>query len=245
MRSVGQPMLSARAGFRLISFRSQQTNSLAAGALQKTMMKFAQKVACAALLLVSVSAVSAASPWSVRLRATYLETVDESDAFSALGINFGKDAISVNDKLIPEIDVNYAFTDTLGAELVLTIPQTQDVSLAGVGKLGSFKHLPPTLLFQYRANPGGSIRPYVGLGGNFTLIWNTNLSVAGVPLHLDNYSLGFAAQAGIDWKIDSKWSFNLDIKRAGIHSDVSTSAARLTETRLNPWLYAIGLRYEF
>jgi hypothetical protein len=62
MRSVGQPMLSARAGFRLISGRSQQTNSLAAGALQKPMMKFAQKVACAALLLVSVSAVSAASP---------------------------------------------------------------------------------------------------------------------------------------------------------------------------------------
>lgn len=198
-----------------------------------------------AFLLVTGLSLQAASPWSVRLRATYLQTVDHSDAFSALGINFAKDAIAVNDKLIPEIDVDYAFTDTIAAEVVLTIPQTQDVTLAGVGKLGSFKHLPPTFLLQYRANPGGSIRPYFGAGLNFTLIWDSNLSVAGVPLHLETNSIGLAAQAGVDWKIDQQWSLNLDIKRAAIRSDVSTNAARLTEARLDPWLFALGVRYEF
>lgn len=197
------------------------------------------------LLLAAAVSVSAAGPWSVRLRATYLQTVDKSDAFTALSINFPKDAISVNDKLIPEIDVDYAFTDTLGAELVLTIPQTQDVSLAGVGNLGSFKHLPPTLLFQYKANPGGTVRPYIGAGINFTLIWGGNLKVAGVPLDLDSTSLGLAAQGGVDIRIDDQWSFNVDIKRAAIRSDVRAGGARLTEARLDPWLYAIGLRYDF
>jgi outer membrane protein len=198
-----------------------------------------------ALLLATAVALPAASPWSVRLRATYLQTVDESDAFSALGINFAADAVSVSDRLIPEIDIAYAFTDTLSAELVLTIPQEHSVSLAGVGKLGTFKHLPPTLLLQYRALPGAAIRPYVGAGINFTLIWDDELSVAGVPLGLEGNSTGFALQAGVDWKIDERWSFNLDLKRAVIRSSVSAGAARLTEARLDPWLYAAGVRYEF
>lgn len=197
------------------------------------------------LLLATAPVLPAASPWSVRLRATYLETVDESDAFTALGIAFGPDAVSVSDKLIPEIDIAYAFTDTLSAELVLTIPQKHTVSLAGVGRLGSFKHLPPTLLFQYRALPGAAIRPYVAAGVNFTLIWDDRLVVAGVPLRLENSSTGLALQAGVDWKLDERWSFNLDLKRANLRSGVYAGAARLTEARLDPWLYAAGVRYEF
>ena len=208
-------------------------------------MKRLSPLLLGALLMLSASALSAASPWSVRLRATYLQTVDQSDAFTALGINFAKDAISVNDKMIPEIDIDYAFTDTLYGEVVLTVPQTQDVTLAGVGKLGTFKHLPPCFLFGYRFNPGGSLRPYVGAGVNFTLIWDNSLSVAGVPLHLDNYSLGFAAQAGVDWRLDDNWSLNFDLKHAAIRSDVYAGSARLTEARLDPWLYAVGVRYDF
>ncbi|AOS43470.1 Outer membrane protein W precursor [Lacunisphaera limnophila] len=209
------------------------------------MNKTLRKVLPCLLLLVATTALPAASPWSVRLRATYLETVDKSDAFSALGIAFAPNAVSVSDKLIPEIDVAYAFTDTLSAELVLTIPQEHSVSLAGVGRLGSFKHLPPTLLFQYRALPGAAIRPYVAAGVNFTLIWDDRLVVAGVPLRLENNSTGLALQAGVDWKLDERWSFNLDLKRAYIRSGVYAGAARLTEARLDPWLYAAGVRYEF
>ena len=200
---------------------------------------------CGALLVLSAVAMSAANPWSVRLRATYLQTVDHSDAFTALGINFAKDAISVNDKLIPEIDIDYAFSDTFYGEVVLTIPQTQDVTLAGVGKLGTFKHLPPCFLFGYRFNPTGAFRPYVGAGFNYTLIWDNNLSVAGVPLHLDHHSIGFAAQAGVDWNLVNNWSLNVDLKRAMIRSDVYAGSSRLTTAQLDPWLYAVGLRYDF
>jgi outer membrane protein len=64
-------------------------------------------------------------------------------------------------------------------------------------------------------------------------------------LNLENYSLGLAAQAGVDWKIDNKWSFNIDVKRATIRSDVMVGKTALTQARLDPWLFAIGLRYEF
>lgn len=188
---------------------------------------------------------TAESPWSVRLRATYLETIDKSDAFSALGIDFPANAVSVSDKWIPEIDIDYHFSETLSAELVLTIPQHHTVDLAGVGRLGSFKHLPPTLLFQYKPALEGPFRPYIGLGANFTLIFDDNLVVAGVPLALDSYSAGFAAQAGFDYRINERWHFNIDVKRAQIATGVRAGPAKLTEATLDPWLYAVGLRYDF
>lgn len=192
-----------------------------------------------------VAATSAQSPWSVRLRATYLETVDKSDAFTALGIDFPANAVSVSDKWIPEIDVVYKFNETLSAELVLTIPQHHTVDLAGVGRLGSFKHLPPTLFLQYTPSLQGVFQPYLGLGVNCTLIFDDNLEVAGVPLSLDSSSFGLAAQAGFDVRINDNWHFNVDIKRAQIATAVKAGGAKLTEATLDPWLYAVGLRYEF
>ena len=201
--------------------------------------------ASAALLVALAPAARADSPWSIRLRATYLQPVNESDAFSALGIAFPRNAVHVNDKYIPEIDVDYAINTTFYSELVLTIPQTQDVTLQGVGALGSFKHLPPTLYVGYKANPGGTVRPYVALGVNYTLIWGDSLSVAGVPLHLDTHSIGPAAQAGLDWAIAKQWSFNVDLKKAYIRSDVYAGGTSLTQARLDPWLYSLGLTYQF
>jgi outer membrane protein len=210
-----------------------------------TMNKAIRYLLPCSLLLAAAVTLPAASPWSVRLRATYLQTADKSDAFSALGISFAKDAISVSDKLIPEIDVDYAFTDVFSAELVLTIPQEHSVNLAGVGRLGTFKHLPPTLLFQYRPNPGGLFRPYVGVGVNYTLVFDDDLAVAGVPLSLDSSSAGLALQAGCDWKLNERWSFNVDLKHAAIASDVRAGGAKLTRATLDPWLYAVGASYQF
>jgi outer membrane protein len=202
-------------------------------------------LSAAALGLLFSSVAAADSPWSVRLRATYLETIDKSDAFSALGIDFPSNAVSVSDKWIPEIDIDYHFSETLSAELVLTIPQHHTVDLAGVGRLGSFKHLPPTLLVQYKPAIEGAFRPYFGVGVNFTLIFDDDLEVAGVPLSLDSYSAGLAAQAGFDYRINERWHFNIDVKRAAIGTAVKAGGAKLTEATLDPWLYAVGLRYDF
>jgi len=200
----------------------------------------------AAALIAVVSSAAEANTWAVRVRATYLEMANKSDAFSALGINFASDAVHVNSKMIPEVDVSYFITPQFTTELVLTIPQTQDVTLAGVGKLGTFKHLPPTLLAQYRfSTPSDSVHPYVGAGLNYTLIWGSNLSVAGIPLALDHNSFGFALQAGIDFDMGNNQFINFDIKKVGIQSDVKVAGSRLTTAKLNPWLFSLGYGWKF
>lgn len=201
-------------------------------------------ISLGAVTLGLAASTATAGSWSVRVGATYLQTVDESDAFSALGMNFAEDALSVSDRTIPEIDVSYAFTEKLSAELVLTIPQKHHVNLAGVGRLGSFKHLPPTLLLQYRPLTG-KFRPYFAAGVNFTLIFDDELSVAGVPLKLENSSVGLAGQVGFDYDLNERWSFNANVKKAVLRSDVLAGGAALTEARLDPWLYAVGFVRKF
>ena len=190
-----------------------------------------------ALLLGSVAAASSAlaGPWSARLGATWLETVDKSTD----GV-----PVTLEDKLIPELDLTYAFDANWSAELVLTIPQEHTVKSAGTS-LGGFKHLPPTLLAKYTFDPVGGFRPYVGAGVNFTLIFDDDLTVGATRLKLDSFSVGPAVQAGFDWALNDTWSLNFDVKRVMLRTDVEAGGAKITEARLDPWLYSVGLRYAF
>lgn len=185
-------------------------------------------------------------PWTFRLRATYLSMANKSDAFSALGLNFASNAVSVNSKLIPEFDFSYDFTKNLAAELVLTIPQTQDVTLAGVGGLGSFKHLPPVLALQYHFLPGATINPYIGAGINYTLIYGAKLSVAGVKLALDTNSVGIAGQVGADINFGNNIYLNVDVKKVTLSSGVYVAGgSQLTTAHLDPWLLSVGVGFKF
>jgi outer membrane protein len=184
--------------------------------------------------LASLAPVQAASPWSVRVAATYLQTTDGSSNKAV--------RVDIEDKLIPEFDVSYAFNSHWSADLVLTIPQEHEVKVNGT-KVGTFKHLPPTLLAKYNFSPIGGFTPYIGAGVNFTLIFDDDL--LGGAAKLDNYSIGPAGQAGFDYKLTERWALNVDVKRVMLRTDVKVGGTTLTEARLDPWLYSLGLRYQF
>ncbi len=193
---------------------------------------FASAIVAGLALAPAVNAAEAAassSPWSVRLRATYLDAVDQT--------------VKVEDKLIPEFDIDYAFNDTWSAELVLTVPQEHDVKLNGA-PIGSFKHLPPTLLLQYHPACellGKNFRPYVGAGVNFTLIFDETL--AGGAVKLENYSIGPAGQVGFDWALNDRWAINVDLKKILIGSDVKGVPG--LDVNVDPLCYSVGLTYSF
>jgi outer membrane protein len=175
----------------------------------------------------------------VRVRAVHIDTANKSDPVGGTGAS---DRLHVSDKWIPEVDISYFLTPYLSAELVLTYPQKHDVTLDGQ-RIGSFKHLPPTLLAQYHFLPGAQIDPYVGAGINYTLISKVDiLNGAG---RLEHDSIGAALQAGVDFRIDSKWSVNLDVKKLQIRSDVYISGARASRVRIDPVLLGVGVGYRF
>ena len=120
----------------------------------------------AALGLFASEAMAQQSPWLVRARAVHLSPADKSDPIGGVGAS---DRLTVSSKTIPEIDISYFFTPNIAAELILTYPQKHDVMLDGA-KIGTFKHLPPTLTAQYHFMPDAQINPYVGAGINYTNI---------------------------------------------------------------------------
>jgi outer membrane protein len=186
-------------------------------------------------------------PWVVRLRALHIGPANKSDAVPALGLP--SDQIDVNSKWAPDLDFEYFFTPNWSSELLLTVPQKQTVSVKGVGDIGTFKHLPPTLTVKYGFLPDGIVRPYVGAGINLTLIMDVNLAVPGetpLPLKLQSSSFGGALQAGVDVKLDQHWFGSLDVKYVQIRSDVKlTDGTKVSSVKVDPWLIGIGAGYRF
>jgi len=191
--------------------------------------------------LSTISTVAAAqeSPWLVRVRAVHLDMADKSDPIGGAGAS---DRLTVSDKTIPEFDVSYFFTPNWAAELVLTYPQKHDVALDG-RNIGSFKHLPPTLLLQYHFVLDAPLKPYVGAGVNYTTMSKVNL--LGGAASLDHDSVGLALQAGVDYAIDKKWSLNFDAKKVQIRSDVYIGGAKASRVKVDPLMLGVGAGYRF
>ena len=171
------------------------------------------------------------SPWQVRVRAVHLNSDNGGAA--------GDAGVSINNKWIPEVDVSYFFTPNIAAELVLTYPQKHDVRLAG-DKIGSLKHLPPTLLAQYHFTNFGAFKPYVGAGVNYTRFSNVNIMEG--ALTVKKNSFGGALQLGFDYALDKNWSVNFDVKKVFIDTKVSDGIGKF---KVDPWLVGVGVGYRF
>ena len=185
------------------------------------------------------AALAEPGPWLVRARAVHLNPADKSDPIGGVG---SSDRITLEQRTIPELDISYAFTPNLSAELVLTVPQRHDVMLDGAS-IGTLRHLPPILLAQYRFDPIERFTPYLGAGLNYTRFSSVRLLDGAAEL--ENHSTGLALQAGVDFALDRQWSFNLDLKRVNIRSDVTIGGARASRVKVDPTLLAFGLGYRF
>ena len=204
------------------------------------MSKLIAAAAVLATLTLSMSAAQAQeNPWQVRARAVYLDPADKSAPVAGVGAS---DRITVSDKTIPEVDISYFFTPNWAAELVLTYPQKHDVFLDG-GKIGSFKHLPPSLLLQYHFTNSTPFTPYLGAGVNYTRISSVHLLNGGADL--EHHSFGLAVQAGVDYRLDQNWSLNFDLKKVQIRSDVLIGGAKASRVKVDPVLIGVGVGYRF
>ncbi|MBB6561653.1 outer membrane protein [Acidovorax soli] len=190
-------------------------------------------VASCALTSGAAFAQDAQGPWLVRARAVNLDSANKDT--TGLGL-------SVNDKAIPEVDVSYFFTKNIAAELILTVPQKHDVRASTLGgKIGTLKHLPPSLLLQYHFDAPG-FKPYVGAGLNYTRFSSVHLP-AGVGI--DKSSWGAALQAGVDIPLSRNLYLNVDVKKVYIQTDVFAGGAKAGTFKVDPVLFGIGLGYRF
>lgn len=193
-------------------------------------------VAAAIASLAPLAHAQAAGDLVVRARAVHLQAANKDD----IAIT----DVSINNKWLPEVDFTYFVTPNFAAELILTVPQKQDVSsTAHGGKIGTLKHLPPVLSAQYHFTGLGPIKPYLGAGVNYTRF--SSVDLAGGAVTVDKNSFGLALQAGVDYALDKNWSLNLDVKKVQIRTDIYLSGANLGTFKVDPLLLGIGAGYKF
>jgi outer membrane protein len=192
--------------------------------------------ALAVAALAPVAAQAAEGPFQVRVRAVNLEPANKDDVSIT--------DVTLNSKIIPEVDFTYFVTPNIAAELVLTVPQKHDVSSsAHSGKIGTLRHLPPTLTAQYHFLPTGQIRPYVGAGINYTNITEVRLPLG---LNVDRGSFGLAFQAGVDIQVAPKVFVNIDVKKVNIRTNLrAADGSDLGQIKVDPTLVGVGVGYRF
>ncbi len=196
------------------------------------MQKKLLAVVAVGTLFVTTNVFAEADSWLVRVRAVNVAPDSSSSPLAG---------VEVSSKTIPEVDISYFFTPSFSTELVLTYPQKHDVTLNGAN-LGTLKELPPTLLAQYHIATGSPFKPYVGAGLNYTRFSNVDMP----GFDVDKGSVGEALQLGLDYSINDKMSVNVDIKKIYMKTDVKTTAgAHVTELKIDPVLFGIGLGWRF
>ena len=214
------------------------SRGLSPGSHSSTIMK-KTLLAVAALCAMTSGAAMAQQQdgkWQVRVRAVNLDAANKGSAADALNL-------TVNDKVIPELDISYYFTPNFAAELILTYPQKHNVR-AGATQIGTLKHLPPTLLAQYHFTNFGAFKPYVGAGINYTRFSSVKDTV-GIDWDVKRNSWGGALQVGFDYALDKNWSLNFDIKKVYIDTDVSVGGANVGKFKVDPLLVGVGVGYRF
>lgn len=202
-----------------------------------TLRRGAIALAAAASLAAPMLAQAQNAPWLVRVRAVNLDSANKDD--TGLGL-------TINNKVIPEVDISYFFSPNLAAELILTYPQKHTLSASGT-EIGTLKHLPPTLTVQYHF-PMGAAKPYLGAGVNYTHFSNVNITdptLASVGADIDRNSWGLALQAGLDYEISKNVYLNLDIKKVQIRTDVSSFGTKVGTFKVDPLLVGVGVGMRF
>lgn len=157
--------------------------------------------------------------WIVRLRGIHISPDDSSGDIAVNGTAVGGTGVGVDEDTVPELDITYMITRNIGVELILARSNhtvtARGMPVAGLGDVINTHVLPPTLTLQYHFNPEGTIRPYAGIGVNYTTFHNEKvrgpLDVAGSGIRLDS-SWGLAAQLGVDYMLQDNWFINADIK---------------------------------
>ena len=178
------------------------------------------------------------------------------------GTNLGGKATMSSDT---QLGLNFAYmlTNHVGIELLAATPFEHDVKIkntalgAANGKLGTLKHLPPTLsVVYYPLDSKSAFQPYVGAGINYTWIYDEHVGSRAQGEGFSNFkaenSWGWAAQIGADYMINDKWMINGQVR----YIDISTKAtvdnnalAAGTRAKVNvdvdPMVYMVGIGYKF
>lgn len=168
--------------------------------------------------------------------------------------------------------VSFSYTreinDKWDVELALGAPPTHDIvlkinnpSLPGSAQMlndqvgAKVRQVAPTLFANYKfLEKSSPLRPFIGVGINFTRFDNSSSTAAGNALNggptsiaLED-SLGVALQAGASYRINPQWSLAASLATARVKSKITTNTLgieRTADIRFKPRVFTLSVGYSF
>lgn len=223
-------------------------------------MKNTVRIAAAAVALLACGLASAqsAGTWSARVGVTHLAPDVNSGNLSAP--SFPNTKVDAKSDTQLSGGITYMVTDNLALDVPLATPFKHDLvgdgAIAGVGKLGSTKAVPVTLMLQYRFNEAqATFRPYVALGVTYAHFYGekTTATLNGLTggtlanpttAKLDD-KFGALAQLGFVYNFNQRWFVDASYSKSFLKTKIHLSSGQSINVKLNPNVFAVGIGYRF
>lgn len=192
------------------------------------------------------------NPWMVRIRALAFVPQSSANLYAAGTPIDG--TLKVSNTVVPEIDISYFFTKNIAIEAICCVVPAKinaKGAVAALGNVGEVVAFPPTITLQYHVTDLGAFKPYVGVGVNYTHFFKNGNGTNFANLTIDD-SWGIAGQIGFDYMIDKHWAFNVDVKKIYMQPNAqvnlvtaSGNVPLVAKTKIDPWLFGVGIGYKF
>lgn len=189
------------------------------------------------------------SKWLIKAGVTNLALADEVQ-LTLGGAPVAGAGLSTRAHPTPSIQVGRFVSDHIAVNLTLGFPP--EIAIYGAGsvgalpKLGSVRYGPTALTLQYHPFRTGVVRPYVGAGLSYMLVFGAKDGALS-NLHVNN-DLGFAFEAGTEVMLRNNFGLFVDVKKALLRPTTTgtlNGMAVVGRTRLDPLAITGGASYHF
>ena len=196
--------------------------------------------AAALALLASPAVAQSQGEWTLGLGLANVNPKSDNGTLAG-----GTVPVSIGDSTRPTVTAEYFIRDNLGVELLAALPFKHTIKSNGT-EIGTVKHLPPVISLQYHFDATPQLKPFVGVGVNFTGFWDGNAKgpLDGADLQVKN-SWGLAAHLGTDYWISDKSAIRADLRWIDIDSDVHLNGTRIGKVEIDPLVVGVSYIMKF
>lgn len=206
-------------------------------------------IVLAAVATLTLSGAAQAQDSTLKGGVIFYQTHARTNGITGIGIAPGADA-TVGNATTVLLTYEYALSPSVGIELVLGVPPKIKArasgSVAFLGEVLTARNVAPTLLFNYHFfAPGSTLRPYLGVGINYTKFTDVKTPYAW-DAHLSD-STGLAVQAGLDWALTKQWGLFASVAKVDVKSNLTATGAVVLQTTIDfrPITYSVGASFRF
>jgi len=190
-------------------------------------------------------------------RAYLFAPLSEDDEIVVNGVGTGT-RLNPSVSATGEVNATYMVTDFLAVEGTAAVTRhrfhSEDGTLAGLDETVEGWLLPMTLTVQYRHDTGGKATPYIGAGANVVFPFgftNTQQFRGAIGSSSDeadaSVSVGWVAQAGLNYAVNRNFYLNLDAKMMSVAMDIDAARnpSATYDLRMTPIVVGFGIGWRF